>query len=144
MAIDSHIHINNMVLKNPQKYIAEINNNHNIESIINVGLNIETSNESLMISNKIKKFYSTVEINPLYTESQDIDSIYKLGINDKVVAIGEIGLDSTKDNFNEQKNYLIKQIIIANELHLPVVIHSNNTNKLVIEIFVKYVKPKYD
>lgn len=104
MVIDFHIHINNMVLKNPQKYIAEINNNHNIKSVINVGLNIETSNESLMISNKIKKFYSTVEINPLYTESQDIDSIYKLGINDKVVAIGEIGLDSTKDNFNEQKN----------------------------------------
>lgn len=104
MAIDSHIHINNMVLKNLQKYIAEINNNHNIKSVINVGLNIETSNESLMISNKIKKFYSTVGIHPLYTESQDIDSIYKLGINDKVVAIGEIGLDSTKDNFNEQKN----------------------------------------
>lgn len=36
-----------------------------------------------------------------------------------------------------------KQIIIANELHLPVVIHSNNMNKLVIEIFEKYVKPKY-
>ena len=39
--------------------------------------------------------------------------------------------------------YLIKQIIIANELHLPVVIHANNTNKLIIEIFKKYVKPKY-
>ncbi|MGM9878021.1 MAG: TatD family hydrolase, partial [Bacilli bacterium] len=89
------------------------------------------------------KFYSTVGIHPLYTELQDIDSLYTLGINDKVVAIGEIGLDSTKDNFDEQKMYLIKQIIIANELHLPVIIHSNNTNKLVIEIFEKYVKPKY-
>lgn len=33
--------------------------------------------------------------------------------------------------------------MIANELHLPVIIHSNNSNKLVIEIFEKYVKPKY-
>lgn len=33
--------------------------------------------------------------------------------------------------------------MIANELHLPVIIHANNTNKLIIEIFKKYVKPKY-
>ena len=33
--------------------------------------------------------------------------------------------------------------MIANELHLLVIIHSNNSNKLVIEIFEKYVKPKY-
>lgn len=143
MAIDSHMHINSMVLKNTKKYIDEINNNSNIESVINVGLNIDTSNESLMISDINTKFYSTVGIHPLYTKLQDIDDLYKLGINDKVVAIGEIGLDSTKDNFDEQKRYLIKQIIIANELHLPVVIHSNNTNKLVIAIFEKYVKPKY-
>lgn len=143
MIIDSHMHINGMVLKNTKKYIDEINNNHDIESVINVGLNIDTSNESLMISNTNPKFYSTVGIHPLYTELQDIDSLYKLGINDKVVAIGEIGLDSLKDNFDEQKKYLIKQIIIANELHLPVVIHSNNTNKLIIEIFERYVKPKY-
>lgn len=63
--------------------------------------------------------------------------------NDKVIAIGEIGLDDSKDNFNEQKKYLIRQVIIANELHLPVIIHSNNSNKLVIEIFEKCVKQKY-
>ena len=63
--------------------------------------------------------------------------------NPKVVAIGEIGLDSTNNNFEEQRRYLIKQILIANELHLPVIIHSNNSNKLIIDIFEKYVKPKY-
>ena len=33
--------------------------------------------------------------------------------------------------------------MIANELHLPVIIHSNNSNKLVVEIFERYVKPQY-
>lgn len=143
MSIDSHMHINSTILESTQEYIDEVNNNPSIESVINVGLNIDTSNESILISNKNPKFYSTVGIHPLYTESQDIDYLYKLAANDKVVAIGEIGLDSTKNNFNEQKKYLIMQIIIANELHLPVIIHSNNSNKLVIEIFEKYVKPKY-
>ncbi|MGM9877530.1 MAG: TatD family hydrolase, partial [Bacilli bacterium] len=72
MAIDSHMHINRMVLKNTKKYIDEINSNHNIDSVINVGLDIDTSNESLMISNINSKFYSTVGIHPLYTELQDI------------------------------------------------------------------------
>lgn len=143
MAIDSHMHINSVLLKNKQEYIEEINKNQSIKSAINVGINIESSKESVLLSIDNSKFYSTIGIHPLYINSQDIDSLYKLADNDNVVAIGEIGLDSLKDNFNEQKKYLIKQIMIANELHLPVIIHSNNSNKLVIEIFEKYVKPKY-
>ncbi len=143
MAIDSHMHINNIVLENEQEYIKDINENHSIENVINVGLNIETSEESILISRENSKFYSSIGIHPLYIESQDIDNLYKLADDDNVVAIGEIGLDNSKNNFDEQKKYLIKQIIIANELHLPVIIHSNNSNKLIIEIFEKYVKPKY-
>ena len=143
MAIDSHMHINSMVLRDVQEYIEAINKSHSIKSVVNVGLNIETSKESVLISEKNSKFYSTIGIHPLYTSSQDVDSLYMLADNDKVIAIGEIGLDSSKDNFEEQKRYFIKQIKIANELHLPVIIHSNNSNKLVIEIFEKYVKPTY-
>ena len=143
MAIDSHMHINTLVSPNPQEYIGEINKNPNIRNVINVGLDIATSKESILISNNNPKFYSSVGIHPLYTESQELDSLYELADNDRVVAIGEIGLDSLKSNFDEQKKYLIRQIMIANELHLPVIIHSNNSNKLVVEIFERYVKPQY-
>lgn len=143
MAIDSHMHINSLVLDKFQKCINDVNNNPNIESVINVGLNIDTSKEAILISKTNPKFYSTVGIHPLYTEFQNIEFLYKIAAEDKVVAIGEIGLDTTKNNFDEQKKILIKQIIIANELHLPVVIHSNNSNRLIIEIFERYVKPKY-
>ncbi len=143
MAIDSHMHINSIVIGNTQEDIRAINKNYGIESVINVGLDIATSKESILISQENFKFYSAVGIHPLYTDSQDINILYKLAPDKKVIAIGEIGLDSLKDNFDEQKKYLIKQIIIANELHLPVIIHSNNSNKLVIEIFEKYVKPQY-
>ena len=52
MIIDSHAHINSKVISNVENSINKINNNKNIESIINVGLDIETSMESLNISNK--------------------------------------------------------------------------------------------
>jgi len=143
MAIDSHMHINNTVLKNIQNYIDDININPDIESVINVGLDISTSKETILISKNNSKFYSSIGIHPLYTNGQDINFLYELSDNDKVLAIGEIGLDNSKNNFEEQKKYLIKQIIIANELHLPIIIHANNSNKLIIEIFNKYVKPQY-
>jgi len=143
MAIDSHMHINSIVLGNSQYYIDDINEDSSIERVINVGLNILTSKESVLISKNNPKFYCTVGVHPLYTEGQNVKALCELAVKEKVVAIGEIGLDSTKDNFLEQKRYLISQIMIANELHLPVIIHSNNTNKLVIEIFEKYVKPQY-
>ena len=142
MAIDSHMHINSIVSKDIEKEILDINNNHNLESVINVSLNSETAKESIIISNSNAKFYSAIGIHPLYVENQSIDDLYDIALNEKVVAIGEIGLDTTKDNIELQKKYLIEQISIANSLNLPVIIHANNSNKLVIEIFERYIKPR--
>lgn len=142
MAIDSHMHINSIVSKNIEKEILDINNNSNLKNVINVSLNSETAEESIIISNSNAKFYSAIGIHPLYVENQSIDDLYDIALNEKVVAIGEIGLDTTKDNIELQKKYLIEQISIANSLNLPVIIHANNSNKLVIEIFERYIKPK--
>lgn len=104
MAIDSHMHINSIVLKDVQEYIEAINRSHSIKRVVNVGLNVESSKESILISEENSKFYSTIGIHPLYTNSQNVSSLYTLADNDRVIAIGEIGLDSSKDNFNEQKS----------------------------------------
>lgn len=142
MVIDSHIHVNSKVINNLDDYILKINNNDSIESVINIGLNIETSKECIDISNKENKFYTSIGIHPLYIKNENCNVLYNL-TNDKVVSIGEIGLDTNKNNYYDQRKYLIKQIFIANELKLPVIIHSNNTNKEIINIFENYVKPKY-
>ena len=142
MAIDSHMHINSIVSKNIEKEILDINNNSNLKNVINVSLNSETAKESIIISNSNTKFYSAIGIHPLYVENQSIDDLYDIALNEKVVSIGEIGLDTTKDNIELQKKYLIEQISIANSLNLPVIINANNSNKLVIEIFERYIKPR--
>lgn len=146
MIIDSHMHINRKMLEDEAKYINAINNNPHIEKVINVGLDMETAKETLNIANSNAKFFSSVGIHPLYIDMvplKALDSLYALASNPKVVAIGEIGLDNTNSHFEKQKEYLIRQIIIANNMHLPVIIHANNTNELVMEIFARYVKPKY-
>lgn len=144
MTIDSHMHANNLVVSDLNKVIIDINDNPDIESVINVGLNIETSEQSINISRNNKKFYSAIGIHPLYIRGEYSENLYELAQEEKIVAIGEIGIDTVNnESIVNQKEYLIQQIIIANDLGLPVIIHANNANKQVIEIFEKYVKPKY-
>lgn len=143
MAIDSHTHINSLVLSNTNQEIQRINEDTSLSQLINVSLNIKTTKESIAISENNPKFYSTVGIHPLYIENQNLEELIKLAIHNKVVAIGEIGLDPSNNNYQEQIEYLIRQIIIANELQLPVIIHANNTNHEIINIFKTIVKPLY-
>lgn len=143
MAIDSHMHINHLVYSNPIDEIQQINKNIQIEKVINVGLDYQTSKEAVSIASLNQKFFSSVGVHPLYVDKQNLEYLYTLASHDKVVAIGEIGLDNSKDNILWQKIYFIEQIMIANDLGLPVIIHSNNMNKEIFEVFEKHIKPLY-
>ncbi len=142
MAIDSHMHINAKVSNHEYSDALKIMNDEKLETVINVGLDLVTSKEVIQLSDQYNKLYASVGIHPLYLENQDVELLYRL-ISRKTIAIGEIGLDSSKNNFDEQKQYLIHQIEIANDLHLPVIIHANNTNQEVVNIFKKDVKPRF-
>lgn len=142
MAIDSHMHVNSIFEMNQEDEIKKVNEDNNIKQVINVGINIKSSTEANDIAIHNEKFYSAVGIHPLYIEYQNADYLYNM-ISDKTVAIGEIGLDDKFNNYKLQRDYLIRQIKIANELELPVIIHSNNSNKKIFEIFDNVVRPEY-
>lgn len=143
MAIDTHMHINTLVTNNISKDIEDINRNNLLDQVINVGLNVETSKELNTIADNHSKFYSTVGIHPLYVKDESIDELIPLLENEKVVAIGEIGLDTLCDNLDEQIEYLVKQIDLANNYHLPIIIHANNTNAQILKVFTNIISPKY-
>jgi len=138
--IDSHMHINSYF--NNTYDIYKVNSNERIEKVINVGLDIKTSKEITAMAISNDKMYTSIGIHPLYIKENQPEDLFSL-VNDKVVAVGEIGLDNTEDNFIKQREYLITQIFIANMLCLPVIIHSKNSNEEIINIFKNVVKPKY-
>jgi TatD DNase family protein len=72
-----------------------------------------------------------------------LSEIEELSCHKKCVAIGEIGLDYywTKDNKEEQKRIFTEQVILANKLNLPVIVHSRDAHNDTLEILKKY-KPK--
>lgn len=143
MAIDSHLHVYEELGINVDRKVFEINTDRKLEAVINVGLDLDSSIQAIKLADKYEKFYAAVGVHPLYANGHNCNKLLDLASNDKVVAIGEIGLDSEMNNLLYQKAYLICQIRKANELGLPVIIHANNTNEEVIDTFKRYQKPEY-
>ncbi len=127
MLIDSHAHLlDERLVGDIPKIIADYKNN-DVEISVEIGADLQSSIGAVELAKKYDNIYATVGLHPECAEKttdSDIEQIKKLAQNDKVVAIGEIGLDYHYDyDKTAQKSLLIKQIILADQLHLPIVIH---------------------
>ena len=128
--IDSHCHINDeLYINNPAEYVKDAENMGVFEFLV-VGFDEKSSENALEIAKKFKGCFAAVGVHPSDAKKAqpgDLDKIKKLAKEDKVIAIGEIGLDYYWDKDEgvkkQQREYFIEQIKIANELNLPISIH---------------------
>lgn len=135
--IDAHAHLMDEKFSGEVEKIIENALNAGVAKIINIGYNKETSKEAIKLAEKYDFIYATIGLHPEELETeQDLTFIKEMAKNKKVVAIGEIGLDYHYEGFNKnlQKDIFIKQIKLANELKLPVVIHSRDADMDMLEI----------
>ncbi len=138
---DSHAHYNDEKFDEDRKEIIEKILNENINFII-AGYNLKSSEDAIKISEKYKQIYCTCGISPndiIEDKNQmlkQLNKIEEISQNNKVVAIGEIGLDYywNKENKKIQEEMFIKQIEIANKLDLPIVIHTREAINDTLEI----------
>ena len=141
--IDTHSHINFEDYKlNFEEFLSEIKHNE-VEKVIIPGVEPSSFNEIISLCNKYEMIYGTIGVHPseFQTYNQKVEAIiYRLIENSKIVAIGEIGLDYHygNDSKEEQKNILRKQLKIAEETKLPVVIHDREAHEDVFEILQEY------
>ena len=143
MLIDTHSHIYFDNYKNDINQVIERAYKNNVKRIICVGTDIKSSIESIDISKKFKNVYATIGIHPHDTDKVDDDYIKKLkslSHEEKVVAIGETGLDYYYNNSKpkNQKKCFIEHIKLSKSLDLPVVIHNRDSDKDMIDILNEY------
>ena len=142
---DSHAHYNDEKFNEDREQIIEETYKEGITKFVCAGYNIPSSLHSLELSKKYEFIYSICGISPndipqteqeLWKDIEEISKIIKQNNDKKLVAIGEIGLDYywNKENKELQKQAFIKQIELANELQLPIVIHSRDASVDTIEI----------
>lgn len=126
---DSHAHYNDEKFDLDRKEILENIYNSGITKLINAGYSLESSKKAIEIANNYDFIFATAGISPNDIEDfkeENLNEIRNLAKSKKVVAIGEIGLDYywNKENKDLQKKVFISQIKIANELNMPIVIHT--------------------
>ena len=116
--------------------------------VITAGADLKTSIAAVRLAEKYPYVYAAVGVHPENIgEDFDADDISKLerllNSHEKIVAVGEIGLDYhfRQDNKEIQKEVFLKQIELANKHNLPVLVHDREAHGDTMEI-LKNMKPK--
>lgn len=136
---DTHSHYNDEAFDLDREEIIKNTYESNISRFTCIGYDLESSKTAVEISSKHDFMYATVAISPINVRNKNLEQlseIKELAKNKKVVAIGEIGLDYhwNKENKDLQKELFIKQIEIANELDLPITIHTRDAHLDTIDV----------
>ena len=140
---DNHAHLDDEKFDEDREELIKKIHNDEIDKFVSAGYSLESSKKSIELSKKYNFIYSTCGISPndipqneeeLWKELAEIKKIAKE--NKKVVAIGEIGLDYhwNTENKELQKRAFVEQIKIANELNLPIQIHTREAVVDTLEI----------
>jgi len=128
---DTHSHYNDEKFDDDRDEIIKATYEAGITRFMCIGYNVKGSQHALEIVKNHSFMYATCGISPndVYDFSEEnLKIIENMGKDEKIRAIGEIGLDYywNKDNKDLQKEYFIKQIEIANRLDKPIVIHTRD------------------
>ncbi len=140
---DSHSHYNDEKYDIDRKELIDAIYKEGITKTVCVGYNVEKSKEALEIARNNHFMLATCGISPNDIEEyveNSLEEIENIAKDEKIVAIGEIGLDYywNKDNKELQKELFIKQIEIANRVNKPIVIHTRDAAIDTIEILKQY------
>ena len=142
MFIDTHCHLS---IEDYDDIDEVINSNRaaGIDKIIISGCTKDTIIESIELSKKYSDIYLTIGYHPSEADDismEDLMLFEKQLLEDKVVGVGEIGLDYHygKENIDKQKDLFRKQLELASKYKLPVVIHSRDATNDTINILKEY------
>lgn len=140
MLFDSHAHINNDTFSNEEReaLISDIEAS-DLSYVMDIGFDLQSSLLAVKHASELPWCYAAVGVHPHDAKTMDeamLESIRELAAKDKVQAIGEIGLDFYYNHSDQdvQEYWFRRQIQLANELKMPIVIHSREADQKTMDI----------
>ena len=145
--LDTHCHLNDIQFSNDLNHVVTKFLNAGIEKAVCIGCCPESNLDVIKLANKYESVYCAVGVHPddcYKYNAEDLENLLK-NKNNKLVAVGEIGLDyyHTKENREDQIRVFISQIELANKYKLPIVIHCRDAFGDMLEILKRYAPFKY-
>ena len=140
MLIDTHMHLED---ENVSEYIKRAKDN-GINTMILGGTSREENDESIKLINEYKELYFTIGYHPEFCNKVTKDDINYMEScikkNNKIVGIGEIGIDLhySKEDEYKQIEWFEKQLDLAEKYNLPVVIHTRDAIEKTYEVLKRH------
>jgi len=137
--IDTHCHLD--MLKSEEDLLESVKN---LDFLITIGCDKEEIEKAIELAYRYENVYASIGYHPYDVngiDDRDLEELKEIAIkNSKVVAIGETGLDYYRDitPTDRQKYFFERQIEIAKEIGLPVVVHSRSAERDTESILEKY------
>ena len=127
--IDSHAHYDDDAFDEDREELLSSVFESGIRKIINIGASMKSCRTTIALTEKFENIYAAIGVHPSDTKNltqSDMEWLCEKSRLEKVVAIGEIGLDYywDKPDRETQKKWFCRQLALAKEVGLPVVIHS--------------------
>lgn len=142
MIIDTHAHYDDESFDIDRDDLLTGMKGRGVERIVTVGADIATSKAAIELTKKYPFVYGAIGVHPSDVTELDEEKIawlLEMSREDKIVAIGEIGLDYHYDEPlpEIQKKWFIRQLALAREAGLPVIIHSRDAAEDTLQIMLK-------
>lgn len=139
MIFDTHAHYDDETFDEDREAILNSLVENGIGAVVNIGASIQSTKNTLELIKRYPFVYGAVGVHPNETgELNDhlMDWLKHVAGEEKVVAIGEIGLDYywNEPEPEVQKHWFVRQLALAREVNLPVVVHSRDAAKDTLDI----------
>lgn len=141
--IDSHAHLNDSRFDKILPEVLERAKDAGVKQIINVGSDLSSSRRAIELAQEYESMHAVVGFHPhdaKLANQETMAELIELAKAKKVVAIGETGLDYHYDNSprDQQRQVFHWHLEIAEQLDLPVVIHSRDATEDTIKILKQH------
>jgi TatD DNase family protein len=143
MLVDSHAHLQWTSFDKDRERVINRAMEADVKYIVNIGYDLDGSKKAIELAEKYEGLYATIGMHPHNASEFNekvLDGLRRLSENPKVVAIGEIGLDYYRNLSPKaaQQKAFEAQLILAQELELPVVIHDRDAHADVLKTLSKF------
>jgi TatD DNase family protein len=143
MLIDSHAHLDMKQFDSDRNEVIDRAVSNDVRYIISVGIDMKSSRNALNLTTHYPSIFSTAGIHPHNADNannNDLEEIALMAQHDKIIAIGEIGLDFFRNRSTRQNQIEIftQQIAVAISLDLPVVIHDREAHTETVNILSSF------
>jgi len=137
--IDTHAHLQWPDFDKDREEVIDRAFTAGLSAIVTVGYDLDACREAVRIADHHNGVYAVVGVHPHCAQLVDdklLDSLRELANHRKVVAIGEIGLDYYRDLSprERQREAFAKQVGLAQELGLPIVIHDREAHADILQV----------